>query len=1085
MNISTFPSRLFLLVATGAVLQVTALRAAEPNPVAPAPAAVSAEQAKFFELKVRPLLADKCFGCHGAEKQKGDLRLDSLAGHLRGGESGAAIEPGQPDASLLVEAIRYEGFEMPPSGRLDDDSVATLVRWVEMGAPWPGADPDAMRVAPPASGPTFSEEDRQWWAFQPVQDPPVPPTDPQHPAWGNQPIDAFVLPAMQAVGLTPAPPAQREALLRRLCFDLTGLPPTAEQLEQFLGDESPDAVASLVDRLLDSPRYGERWARHWLDLVRYADSDGYRADGFRPTAWRYRDYVIRSLNNDKPYDRFLQEQLAGDEMFPDDPDALIATGYLRHGIYEYNSRDARGQWSLIMNDITDTTGDVFLGLGMQCARCHDHKFDPILQKDYFRLQSFFAALLPCDDTPVATPAERDAFATAWAAWEDRTAEGRAQIAEIEKPYREKAARSAITKFPADLQAIADKTPAERTPHERQLYYLVERQIFFEYNRLESKLKKEDKDRVLELKKQLKEHDALRPKPLPAAMTVCDVGAEAPETLIPKRSKQPVAPGFVSLLDAEPAEIPRPANQASTGRRTALAKWLSEPDNPLSTRVIVNRVWQSHFGRGLAPNPSDFGRLGGPPSHPQLLDWLTTRFIENNWSLKWLHREILLSQTYQQSAVHPLASEYQQIDPANKWYWRGDVRRLDAEQIRDAVMMASGKLDLREGGPGVLPDVPRRSIYTRVMRNARDPLLDVFDLPQFFSSESSRNTTTTPVQSLLLINSPEYLQLAAAFAKRVAQASESPAEQVQQAWQIATGRLPTDNELRGSLEFLQAQQRQLDEADREQTMELTAARIPYRDGQAVALMEQASPKLPRSAPDERFDLDELTVETFFQIRSIYESGNVRTICSKWGSNSRQPGWAFGVTGKGSRRKPQTLVLHLWGKQRSGKFGEAALFSDQHIALNTPYFAAAAFQPATDAEPGTVTFYLKDLSNDDEPLQVAKFEHSIVGGLENDQPLTLGGRSQGTVGRFDGLVDDIRISSQALTQERLMYFAPEPNPQTVAYWRFESQPGVLKDSSANGLDLETSGRTAGQTSAEQAALIDFCHVLLNSNEFLYVR
>ncbi|EMI20182.1 protein containing DUF1549, partial [Rhodopirellula maiorica SM1] len=350
-------------------------------------------QMHFFETEVRPLLAEKCFGCHNAEKQKGDLRLDSLGHMLLGGESGASLVPGKPDESLLIEAVRYESFEMPPAGQLKAKQIAVLERWVAMGAPWPGSDPNVVLREPRDF---FSEEDRSWWAFQPVVKPTVPKTSGEE--WARNEIDHFIFAQLQSHGLSPAPEADRHALVRRLYFDIIGLPPTPEQVAAFVNDPAPDAYERLVDSLLDSKGYGEHAARQWLDLVRYADSDGYRADGFRPTAWRYRDYVIQSFNDDKPYDRFTQEQIAADEMFPDDVEARAALGYLRHWVYEWNIRDAPGQWKTIQEDLTDTTADVFMGLGLQCAKCHNHKFDPLLQKDYFRLQAFFAPIMPQDMT---------------------------------------------------------------------------------------------------------------------------------------------------------------------------------------------------------------------------------------------------------------------------------------------------------------------------------------------------------------------------------------------------------------------------------------------------------------------------------------------------------------------------------------------------------------------------------------------------------------------------------------------------------------------------------------------------------------
>ncbi|HEX3870036.1 MAG TPA: DUF1549 and DUF1553 domain-containing protein, partial [Pirellulales bacterium] len=563
------------------------------------------------------------------------------------------------------------------------------------------------------------------------------------------------------------PEASPRALVRRLYFDLWGLPPSPEDVEAFASDRSEDAYEKLVDRLLESPHYGERWARHWLDLVRYADSDGYRIDDYRPTAWRYRDYVIDSLNADKPYDRFVQEQLAGDELFPGVPEALVATGYLRHWIYEYNNRDVRGQWTVILNDITDTTADVFMGMGLQCARCHDHKFDPILQKDYFRLQAFFAAMLPRDDLVAATADEKAEYTSKLAAWEKKHAELLDELNSLLEPYRQKAAHAAIRKFPPDIEEMIHKPVTERSTLDHQLAELAYRQVLYDYNRLDRTFKGETKEQILALRKKLAEFEKSKPAPLPAIIAVSDVGPTAAPVTIPKRGDTPVEPGFLSVLDESPAAItPLPGVPNSSGRRAALARWLTDPANPLTARVMVNRVWQYHFGRGLAANASDFGRLGEPPSHPELLDWLALNFIEDGWSLKRLHKRIVNSATYRQSADHPEPDAGRLRDPENRLLWRGCVRRLEAEQIRDELYGVTGELTLAGGGPPTPATEPRRAIYTKIMRNTRDPLLDVFDAPYWFNSASSRDTTTTPVQSLLLINSQLMLQRAAALAKRL-------------------------------------------------------------------------------------------------------------------------------------------------------------------------------------------------------------------------------------------------------------------------------------------------------------------------------
>lgn len=1080
---------------------------------------ISAEQMHFFETEVRPLLAENCFSCHGADETKGGLRLDSKAALMQGGESGAAVVAGKPKESLLIEAIRYESLEMPPEGKLADEKIKILTRWVEMGAPFPGSDEGP---APRESRERFSQEDRAWWAVQPVVKPTLPAltleSSDQADLWMKNPIDALIAAKMKSQGLSPAPDADRISLLRRVAFDLTGLPPSFEQIRAFVLDESPLAYERAIDEMLESPRYGERWASHWLDLVRYADSDGYRIDGYRPHSWQYRDYVINAFNNDKPYDRFVQEQLAGDELFPDDPQAHIATGYLRHWIYEYNNRDVKTQWSTILNDVTDTTSDVFLGLGLQCAKCHDHKFDPLLQKDYFRLRAFFEPIISRDRI-VASRDEQESYHSQLEEWEAATAELREQIEAIESKVRDRARDDAISKFPPDIQDILTKPETDRSPYENQLYELAYRQIDYEYARLDSKLKGDVKEKAIALRKALRAFEEKKPKPLSVAMTIEDVGAEAPPTFIPKKAKRPIVPGLPTLIDKSDLEIATVAGRPTTQRRSALAKWLTDPKNPLTARVMVNRVWQYHFGRGLAANASDFGKLGGAPSHPELLDWLAAEFVEDGWSIKRLHRKIVTSATYRQSTKHPHFEEYQTKDPANQFYWRADTRRLDAEQIRDSLLSVSSQLKQTEvleskianevsrgaldrnhgrskmvmGGEGVLTDVPRRSIYTRVMRNSRDPLLDVFDLPLFFSSESSRNTTTTPVQSLMLINSPDMLRYASTLAGRVWKDASQMVDRVQQIYQRAYSRLPTAREQATAMDFLKEHALQLAGQQPELLVAKSAkreiGRIPYRDGQAIFVSkEKEAVAGPMHISDDRkLDLNRWSVETYFQVRSVDEAATVRTAVSKWSGKSGEAGWAFGVTGKGSRRKPQTMVVVLWGKKQNGSIGESAVFSDQYVELNKPYFAAASIEPATDEKPGVVTFHLKDLSNDDDPMQSVQVEHDIVGGLENDVPLTIGACGSKNHAIFDGLIDDVRISNQIIPTSRLLLTAESVSDSTVGYWRFEAEPGVMRDSSDNELNIQAIEETKDTKQPEDiafTAFVDLCHAILNSNEFLYV-
>jgi mono/diheme cytochrome c family protein len=1054
------------------------------------PASAAGDRTADFEEKVLPLLRAHCFKCHShqADRIKGGLVLDSVAAMLAGGDTGPAIVPGHPEKSLLIAAVNHAGeLKMPAKAdKLAAADIAILEQWVKDGAPAPqtGQTSSTLPNGPAKRAGKITDEDRAWWAYQRLKPVPVPPA-PKSAAARNE-IDHFIFSRLEADGLKPAAEAARATLARRLYFDLWGLPPAPEDVEGFVRDAAPDAYERLVDRLLASPRYGERWARYWLDLVRYADSDGYRLDSYRPHAWRYRDYVIHAFNTDKPYDRFVQEQLAGDELFPGDPEATIATGYLVHWIYEYNNRDAEGQWKNILIDITDTTGDVFLGAGMQCARCHDHKFDPILQKDYYALQAFFGALIAPEETVVATEAQRRDHARRAKAWEQKTAAIRSQITAIESKHLQSAQRSAVEKFPEEVQAMLAKPVAERTPYEHQVAELAYRQVTYEYARLDSRLKGEEKEKYLALKKQLSEFDELKPEPLPVAMAAFDLGPKAPPITIPKKGDAPVEPAFLTVLGEAPPAIRPLAN--STGRRSALALWLTQPDHPFTARVLVNRLWQQHFGRGLAANASDFGKLGEKPSHPELLDWLANRFVADGWSLKKLHRLIVTSATYRQSAHSEIADAAKLKDPENRLLWRANTRRLEAEQIRDAVYAVTGELDLQAGGPGSNFSEPRRSIYCKFMRNTRDPLIDAFDAPFWFQSASSRDTTTTPVQSLLLINSQFMLQRARALAQRLEQeGSMDEAATVRRAYQLTFGRPPSPAETEAALQFLRDQAGRIDP---ERAGSAKAAflydKIPYRDGQA-AIMSLEGGQNRFEVPDhEALPNGDFAIESYVLLRSVDESAGVRTIAAKWSGKGGAPGWGFGVTGKKSRRKPQTLVLQIYGRKLDGSFGEEALFSDQNIQLNRPYYLAVSVKLARDGRPGEAAFYVKDLSNDDEPLLIARLPHQVTGGFENKEPFTIGGRAPEKGGKFDGLIDDVRLSNAALGVDQLLFTNEGINKNTVGYWQFESKPDVFRDATGHGLDIKpTATFTKARVDTRKAALQDFCHVLLNANEFLYVE
>ncbi len=760
-----------------------------------------AYSADEFETQIRPILATQCVKCHGEHKQEGGLRLDTREAILQGGESGPAVVPSHADQSLLIEAVRYESFEMPPSGQLRDKQIRQLERWIDSGAFWPET------TEPLREGPTeITDEDRKWWAFQPVHRAAVPTVDGDQ--WSNNEIDQFVLHRLKSEKLAPAPQASPQSLVRRLYFDLTGLPPTNEDLSAFADESATSdfktAWKDLVEQLLADQRYGEHWSRFWLDIVRYAESDGWNQDAYRPHIWRYRDYVINAFNSDKRYPDFVREQLAGDEIREDNPEHLAAAGFLRLGIYEYNQRDARGLWNDSMNEMTDVTGDAFLGLSMGCAKCHDHKFDPILQADYFRLRAFLEPVIWRDDIVGATEAEKQEHQQQLAKWEEATKSIREQIDSIIKPYYDRKWKSTADKFPLDIQACFYKPVVERTSWEHQMAYLVSRQFEEEGGGPLKGMKKEHQEKYDALQKELAAFNDIKPKPLPTLMTVSDFEGTATPTLIPDiPDAKPIEPGYLMVMMPEASAAVAQVNSlpGSTGRRTELARWIGDGNNPLTMRVFVNRIWQQHFGQGIAATTSDFGKLGTPPTHPELLDWLVKEFVEHDFSVKHLHRLILTSATWQQSAHHPDAARQQAIDPADNLLWRSRIRRLSAEQIRDAMLTCSGELQQKLGGPSVDSKTPRRAVYVKSFRNTPDAFMAVFDIANGLQSTSERTSTTTPVQSLLMINGEYPLGRANSFATRIAKAHSDPKEQAFAAMKMAWGREPTADELEWSLSFL--------------------------------------------------------------------------------------------------------------------------------------------------------------------------------------------------------------------------------------------------------------------------------------------
>tara|TARA_B100001123_G_scaffold92054_1_gene105972 strand:+ start:983 stop:3811 length:2829 start_codon:yes stop_codon:yes gene_type:complete len=921
----------------------------------------------------------------------------------------------------------------------------------------------------------FTKNQKSWWAFQPVRQPTVPKNGAK---WARNPIDHFIARQLDGKKLTLAKPADRRTLIRRVSLGLTGLPPTPAETKAFLKDPSPDAYENLIDRLLASPRYGERQASLWLDLVRYADSDGYRADHFRPEAWRYRDYVIKSFNTDKPYDLFVREQLAGDEIAPANRDALTATMFLRHWIYEHNQRDVETQWAEILADVTNVTADVFLGLGMQCARCHDHKFDPILQKDYYRMQAFFAPMLPRASMPVGTITERTAYYKAMQHWLQKTDTLRRKVRAIEQPVLLKhATREGFDKFIDKIKIMIRKHPEDRNAYERQIAEMASRQFDLEQSKLPERLKGSTKTEWEKLRTALKSFESKKPKPLPEVkFVVSDAGPIAPITRIPKKDTV-VQPGFLTLLDPNDAHITAPPDGLqSTGRRTALAEWITRSDNPFTARVLVNRLWQQHFGRGLATNTSDFGKLGTPPTHPELLDWLATRLVTDGWSLKKLHRLMVTSATYRQTASNTAAEE---VDPANIWFARASVQRMNAEQVRDSLLAMAGQLDLNEGGPSVdAAKSNRRSVYRKVMRNKPDEVMHAFDTPDHISHTPRRSVTTTAIQSLLLMNSDWTRQRSVGLAKRLAQLHPNdPAAQIRTAHELTTGQSATDSQLALGLAFLAPKNTPI-LASKKPKPEV----VEFKTAKPAAVL---SPKGPTRSLEVRkagpMPEGDFTAEAFIQLNSLFPDASVRTIISQWNSNKASPGWSLGITSTKSAYQPRNLILQLIGVPQRGDYGYEVIASDLRPELNNPYYVAVSLK-FDDNGAGKATFILQDLSKPKAPLQTVTKPFNINKHYVTKQAPVIGGRAKTQNHSWDGLIGNVRLTNRALAPEETLLMKPAAGPDTLAHWQF-NKADFYADSSVNKNTLRAVG-APDQLDPQQALLTEYCHVLLNANAFLYI-
>lgn len=796
-----------------------------------APASVfSKEGLDFFERKIRPVLVSQCYQCHSAEAKKpaGGLRLDTRAGMLRGGASGApAIIAGEPEKSLLIKAIRHADakLQMPMSGKLPATVIRDFETWIKMGAP----DPRSETAGAKTEAYDFNEA-KKFWSFQPLKAASVPAVN--DPSWGKTPIDNFILAELEKNNFKPVGDADRRALIRRATFDLTGLPPTPREVEAFVNDDAPNAFEKVVDRLLASPAYGERWGRHWLDLVRYADTAGCASDFPVPSAYKYRNYVIKAFNDDKPYDRFIREQIAGDLLPIQSTDEIaaeaerqekiIATGYVAIS-RRFGSRDTDD--NLMIDDTLDNLGKAFLGLSVSCARCHDHKFDPIPTRDYYALYGIFKSTqyaFPGTEiyvhahslTPLVKGAEAERLAKYQA--EVRKLELKREALQVERGYvRGRQNQQAAS--PA-LASTAFATTGGKGIETDQVGRIIDPSKLGEEdhddrNRIAGKTSQRAIPEIeAELEKvRLRLFELNEPPRVERAYAVSE-GAAADSRIQRKGDNKnlgDVAPrGFLQILGG--ARLPE--NQKGSGRRE-LAEWIADAKNPLTARVIVNRIWLHHFGRGLVQTPNDFGARGLAPTHPDLLDYLAARFIADGWSFKKMHRRIMLSRVYQLASAAAPAE-----DAANTLLSRFNRRRLSAEEIRDAMLMVSGTLEHNVNGPHPFPpekdwrytvhhpfvanyEHNGRGVYLMQQRIRPHPQLAIFDGADTNAATGERMLSTTPLQALFMMNDPFVHKQADAFAVRVGLAYADDAQRIDYAYRLAFGRKPTADELKKGLAYL--------------------------------------------------------------------------------------------------------------------------------------------------------------------------------------------------------------------------------------------------------------------------------------------
>ena len=759
------------------------------------------------------ILQQRCLGCHGESMDMSGLRLNSREAAIKGGKNGPAVLPGDAAKSRLYQAVTHAiQPAMPPGKPLSAEEIAVLKVWIDTGAAWSGT----MSAGPKS----------QWWAFQKPKHPILPQI-----SGATNPIDAFVLAKLQAKSLKPAAEADRLALVRRAYYDLHGLPPTAEQASAFLNDSAPDAYEKLLDRLLASPRYGEKWGRHWLDLVRYGDTSGFEQDPYNLEAWRFRDWVVKSFNEDKPYDRFVKEQLAADEIWPESAEACTGTGYYCVGpnrdmlfkVEEQNRIET-------LTDFVDTTSSVFLGLSVGCARCHDHKFDPIPQKDYYRMQAIFAPAVKTRVFLDYNPARN--YDLSENSRQIKLRQIGEEIERIQSVSKKRALDAKLTHASEATRVAFHTEESKRTPEQQELVEANKKTIRVSDDEIRAGLTQEEAERLHAVEKRLVGIFAGY-KPPPMSPGIMDVGREAPRTFVAIRGNplvrgDRVSPGFLTALGG--GDVPEPPEEANTTyRRKALAEWIASPENPLTARVMINRIWQYHMGRGIVATPSDYGVRGTLPSHPELLDWLATEFVARGWSIKQMHKVIMTSAAYRRSSVE--SPDARDRDPENILLSHGNRRRLEAEEIRDSILAASGDLNLKMEGTPVVPPLDkdelygiigdpsnawvvtsdarehtRRSVYLLSRRAFRAPMFELFDSPDGIMSCSRRESSTIAPQSLTLLNGRFTVEQSKSLAAKLAKSPE--ADRIDQAWEHVLSRKPSPEERTAAQKFLSTQQKNL-------------------------------------------------------------------------------------------------------------------------------------------------------------------------------------------------------------------------------------------------------------------------------------